>query len=56
MSVRSLRLSMAHLVPFAIMEHVEKERDQLKEGLLCRVDNAQWALPIIPIPKKDSSI
>ena len=44
-------------VPFAIKEKVGKELDKLEEmGVLWKVDHADWAAPIVPVPKKDGSI
>ena len=44
-------------VPFAIKDRVGKELDRLEEaGILYRVDHAEWAAPIVPVPKKDGTI
>ena len=38
-------------VPYAIRDQVGKELDRLKNsGVLCRVDHADWATPIVPVP------
>ena len=34
-----------------------KELDRLESlGILCKVNHADWATPIVPVPKKDESI
>ena len=39
-------------VPFAIKEKVGKELDRLEEaGVLRKNDYAEWAAPIVPVPK-----
>ena len=44
-------------VPFSIRELVGKELDHLEEsGVLHRVEHADWAAPIIPVPQKDGTI
>ena len=44
-------------VPFAIKEKVGKELDRLEEaGVLRKVDHAEWAVPIVPVPKSDGAI
>ena len=44
-------------VPFAIKEKVGKELDRLEEaGVLRKVDHAEWAAPIVPVPKSDGAI
>ena len=44
-------------VPFAIKEAVGKEIERLeKAGILEKVDHSEWAVPIVPVPKKDGKI
>lgn len=44
-------------VPYAIKEQVGRELNRLEEtGTLRKVDYAEWAAPIVPVPKKDGSI
>ena len=43
-------------VPFAVKQKVSKELDQLEtSGVVCKVEHAKWAAPIVPVPKKDGS-
>ena len=47
----------SHSVPFAIRDKLGRELDRLKEqGVLQRVDNSEWAAPIVPVPKKDGYV
>ena len=44
-------------VPYALKQSVGKELDRLEEsGVLRKVNHADWAAPIVPVRKKDSSI
>ena len=44
-------------VAYAIKHCVRKELDRLETaGILRRVNYAEWAEPIVPVPKKDGSI
>ena len=44
-------------VPYALKQSVGKELDRLEEsGVLRKVNHADWAAPIVPVPKKDGSI
>ena len=44
-------------VPFAIKETVGRELDRLEAtGILRKVDHSDWAVPIVPVPKKDGTI
>ena len=44
-------------VPFAIKARVGEELDRLEEsGILRKVDYAEWAAPIVPVPKKNGGI
>ena len=44
-------------ITFAIRDRVGQELDRLEEsGVLRRVDHADWATPIVPVPKKDGAI
>ena len=44
-------------VPFAIKEQVGEKLNRLEEsGILCRVDHAEWAAPIVPVPKRNGGI
>ena len=41
-------------VPFAIREGIGRELDRLEQnGIIEKVDYAQWAAPIVPVPKGD---
>ena len=41
-------------VPFAIKDAVGKELDSLeRRGILKKVNNSDWAAPIVAVPKKD---
>lgn len=43
-------------VPYAIKDKVTKELNRLEEtGILRRVDYAEWAAPIVPVPKRDGT-
>jgi hypothetical protein len=47
----------ARPVPFAMRDPVGKELDRLvASDILEPVDHAEWASPIVPVPKKDGSI
>ena len=44
-------------VPFAIKQAVEKEMEHVvSNGKLKKVNNSDWAAPIVPVPKNDGSI
>ena len=44
-------------VPFAIKELVGRELDRLEEaGIVVKEDYSEWAVPIVPVPKRDGSI
>ena len=44
-------------VPFALRDRVGKELDRLEaSGALRKVNYAEWAAPIVPVPKKDGTI
>ena len=43
-------------VPYAIKGKLSQELDRLEEtGVVCQVDYAEWAAPIVPVPKRDGS-
>ena len=47
----------ARTVPFAIREKIEKELDRLEsQGVIESVRFSEWAAPIVPIVKGDSSV
>lgn len=47
----------ARTVPFKLIPIIEKELDRLEaEGIMERVNSAQWATPIVPVLKKDGSV
>ena len=51
------RFFRARSVPFALRDRVEAELDKLvKEEILHPVQFSDWAAPIVPVAKKDSSI
>ena len=42
-------------VPFAIREAIGSELDRIEQnGIIEKVDYAQWAAPIVPVPKGDA--
>ena len=44
-------------VPFALKHKVENELNRLeKEGIIKKVQSAEWAAPIVPIMKEDGTI
>ncbi|GFQ89057.1 retrovirus-related Pol polyprotein from transposon 412 [Trichonephila clavata] len=44
-------------VPFALKGSVENEIDRLEsEGIIEKVENSEWATPVVPVVKTDSSI
>ena len=44
-------------VPYAIKEQVGQELDRLVQvGVLRKVDRAEWAAPIVPVPKRDGTL
>ena len=44
-------------VPYSIKERVGQELDRLvQEGVLRKVDRAEWAAPIVPVPKRDGAL
>jgi len=44
-------------MPFAIKDAVGKELDCLEEaGIVIKLDYSEWAVPIVPVPKRDDSI
>ena len=47
----------AHSVPFALKAKVGRELDRLEEnGIIHRVEHADWAAPIVPVIKSDGSL
>ena len=47
----------ARHVPFAIRSQVERELDRLEgEGILRKVESAEWASPIVIVKKKNGDI
>ena len=43
--------------PFAVKEAVGRKLDQLEaDGILWKVDHSEWAAPVVPVSKKDSTI
>jgi len=47
----------ARPVPYALRPKVEAELEKLeRDGILSKVDWAEWATPVVPVPKKDGSI
>ena len=47
----------AHSVPFALRAKVGRELDRLEEnGIIRRVEHAEWAAPIVPVIKDDGSL
>ena len=47
----------ARPVPYALKGKVEQELQQLEEdGIICRVNQSEWAAPIVFVPKKDGSL
>jgi len=46
----------ARPVPFALRDKVEAELERLqREGIIEPVQSAEWAAPIVPVVKRDSS-
>ena len=46
-----------YTVPYALKEKVGKELDRQEEaGVLRKVNHADWAVPIVPVVKKDGSL
>ncbi len=44
-------------LPFAVKSAVEQELRRLEEkGILRKVDQSDWAAPIVPVPKKDGKV
>ena len=44
-------------VPFALKESIGQELDRLeRNGILKKVNNSEWAAPIVPVPKRDGQI
>ena len=42
------------IVPFTIWEAIGRELDRLEQsGIIEKIDFAQWAAPIVPVPKGD---
>lgn len=47
----------ARPVPYALRPKVEAELEKLgTDGILSRVDRADWATPVVPVPKQNGSI
>lgn len=47
----------ARSVPYALKVTVEKELDRLEAmGVISKVDNSEWASPLVVVPKADKSI
>ncbi|XP_072177830.1 uncharacterized protein [Diadema setosum] len=47
----------ARAVPYALKEKVEKELKRLEsENIISKVDNSEWATPIVVVPKSDGSV
>ena len=47
----------SHSVPFALRDKVGRELDRLEEnGIIRRVEHAEWAAPIVPVNKDDGSL
>ena len=46
-----------HHVPYSLRDKVENELDHLeKEGVIKKVQSADWAAPIVPVVKEDCSV
>lgn len=44
-------------VPYALKQQVEKELERPeKNGIISKVDQSDWAAPIVVVPKKDQSV
>ena len=53
-SVSPHSTDLGHAVPFAIQEAFGRELDRLEQsGIIEKVDYAQWAALIVPVPKGD---
>lgn len=47
----------ARLVPFPRMKAVEEEIDKLEsEGIFEKVEESEWATPIVPVPKGNGDV
>ena len=47
----------ARIPPFKLIPLVEKELNALeREGLITKIDNSEWATPVVPILKKDNTV
>ncbi len=47
----------ARQVPYVLQERVNEEIDRMeKNGVLIKVDHSDWATPIVPVVKSDSSV